>query len=1065
MPTTKTSPDWCAWLEKIKKFPETENAQIQTNDRRPHVSVTIAGREFAALIDTGAVVTLIGTAVARHLEQSGIMSVSTPTVVRLANGSCSKSDQSYRFKGSIQGRDEEFYTLYLPTLTSDVVLGIDTLERLDLVTYNVALETSRTHVAGEIVELSAVSDLTEGQKKRLGEFLKAELPLFESVSGRTELIQHEIRLKKGVTPIKQRYYPRNPAMQEVINAEVDRMLSDGVIEASTSGWSSPVVLIKKPSGKYRFCIDFRRLNDCSEKDAYPLPRISAILEKLRKARFISTLDLANGYWQVPLAAASRPLTAFTVPGRGLYQFTSMPFGLHSAGATFQRLLDKVVGPELEPRAFAYLDDLVMISETFEEHLDLLCEVLGRLRKAGLKLNVEKCQFCRTELKYLGHVVNANGIGTDPEKVKAIAEFPRPTNVKSLRSFLGLASWYRRFIDQFARLTTPLTCLLKKSTKWSWTESQEEAFLGLKQKLTTTPILACPDFGKPFVLQVDASDDGLGAALTQKKDGKENVIGYASRLLSDSERKFTVTEKECLALVWAVRKFRPYIEGYHFIAVTDHIALKWLLRLKEPTGRLARWVLELQQHDFEVQYRKGVANRVADALSRHPVGVAEDTSIETAVCPLQLDGGPDAGDGPERPSNQSDKWYEKLWDKMSVNPGMNDKYVIREGKLYRSICRQTSEGDGREQIWKMCVPKDERAVVMREVHDSPAAGHFGVKKTARKVSEQYYWPGWRRDVRKYVRNCPVCQRYKVEQTKPAGQMHFRPPGGPWHTVSADLLGPLPRSKKGNRFVVAFQDQYSKWTELAPLKDATASQVVLKFKELVLYRFGAPDVLITDNGTQFTSKIIKDMAKEWDIEFQTTAPYSPQSNPIERRNRVLKTLIAQSVKGDHQTWDANLKEIAFAVNTACHESTKCTPAMLCYGRELRLPAALRGPLFVASRRGEPPTPADIHMERMDRFRRLYDTTQKNLKAAFEQQARSYNLRRRDVRYEIGQQVLKRTHVLSSAVDAIASKLAPKFDGPFVVSKRRGYNLYVIKDVATGKTTVAHVKDLKPFHSDDK
>jgi len=470
-------------------------------------------------------------------------------------------------------------------------------------------------------------------------------------------------------------------------------------------------MIKKPSGNYRFCIDFRQLNLHTEKDAYPLPQINPILEKLKGAKFISTIDLKQGYWQVPLDEDSRPLTAFTVPGKGLYQFTVMPFGLHSAGATFQRLLDKIIGPTLEPKAFAYLDDLILISQSFSDHLALLKEVFDRLKRAGLQVNREKCQFCKTELKYLGHVVNERGIQTDPDKVAAILEFPRPTNVRTLRGFLGLASWYRRFVNNFARMSAPLTKLLRKNTRWHWGDDQEAAFNQLKQKLTSSPILACPDFSSLFTVQTDASGVGLGASLTQIQDGKEVVIAYASRLLTDNERKYTITELECLALVWADRIFRPYLEGYRFEAVTDHQALKWLMKLDSPSGRLGRWILELQQNDFQVRYRKGAYNKVADALSRNPVENTDDDS----ECALM-----ESGDASNlQRSNQDDakavedrmEWYARTKNQVKENPRTLPNYLVRDDKLYRRFRPKSDLTDGSTE-WKLCIPLELNTEVLR-----------------------------------------------------------------------------------------------------------------------------------------------------------------------------------------------------------------------------------------------------------------------------------------------------------------------------------------------------------------
>lgn len=308
----------------------------------------------------------------------------------------------------------------------------------------------------------------------------------------------------------------------------------------------------------------------------------------------------------------------------------MPFGLHSAPATFQRLLDEVIGPKLEPRAFAYLDDIIVLGNTFDDHLQNLREVFQRLRDADLRINLDKCEFCRTELKYLGHVVTSRGVKTTPDKVEAILGIPPLTNIRELRRFLGMVSWYRRFIPHFSDKTAPLTQLLQKKRKWSWGDNANEAFHVLRQQLAAAPVLTCPDFDSPFTLQTDASQDGLGAVLTQETDQGERVIAYASRTLDRAERNYSTTEKECPAVVWGIRKMRPYLEGYHFTVLTDHESLKWLQKMENPSGRLARWSLELQQYDFTVQYRKGSANVIADALSRRPEDI--NTVEAPAACP-------------------------------------------------------------------------------------------------------------------------------------------------------------------------------------------------------------------------------------------------------------------------------------------------------------------------------------------------------------------------------------------------------------------------------------------------
>lgn len=360
-------------------------------------------------------------------------------------------------------------------------------------------------------------------------------------------------------------------------------------------------------------IDFRKVNSVSEMDAYPLPQITATLDKLRGARYLTTLDLKTGYWQVPLTDDSRPITAFTVPGRGLRQFRVMPFGLHAAPATFQRLLDRVLGLELEPYVLVYLDDIIIATATFDEHLRILAEVFLRLRDARLRPNVKKCQFCRDSLKYLGHVIDHRGIRTDANKISAIQNWSAPTTLRQVRRFLGVASWYRRFVANFSTIAAPLTRLTKKQIRWTWGEEEERAFRTLKQTLVSAPVLACPDFSRRFILQTDASKQGLGAVLTQEFEDGERVIAYASRTLNQAERNYSATELECLAVVWGIRRMRDYLEGYQFTVLTDHQSLRWIQRMESPSGRLGRWKFELQQYNVDIRYRQGSANKVADAL--------------------------------------------------------------------------------------------------------------------------------------------------------------------------------------------------------------------------------------------------------------------------------------------------------------------------------------------------------------------------------------------------------------------------------------------------------------------
>nr|XP_041632108.1 uncharacterized protein LOC121502491 [Drosophila kikkawai] len=872
----------------------------------------------------------------------------------------------------------------------------------------------------------------EEQDPRIQEFLYEQLVQFEGMTGVANIAEHRITMRDD-RPIKQRYFPKNPAMQKIIDEQVDALLDQHCIEPSRSPHSAPLVLVRKKTGQWRMCVDYRQLNAKSIPDAYPLPRINHILERLRNAKYISTLDLRNGYWQIPMEAGSRACTAFTVPGRGLFQWRVMPFGLHSAPATFQRALDSVIGPDLDPYAFAYLDDIIVIGASLEEHMENLRRVFKRLRKANLRINQDKCSFFKRKLVYLGHVISDQGIHTDPEKVAAVRNLSPPTSLRELRRCLGMASWYRRFVPNFASVVQPMTNLLRKNQRWKWEQEQQKAFELLKSLLTDAPVLACPDFSVKMTLQTDASNYGLGGVLTQEIEGQERVIAYVSRKLDAAELNYSPTEKECLAIVWGIRKLRCYLEGYRFDVITDHLALKWLDQIENPTGRIARWALDLQQYQYDVHYRLGKYNVVADALSRQPLEHLQRLMPDERLC----------------------KWLKRKLADVQDDPQRFPDYVIQNGELYRHLGHRPDDQD--YIPWKLCVAAEHRARILQECHDALTAGHFGTRKTILRISQKYYWPGMFRDVKQYVRQCALCQKYKAEQKAQAGRMLTRQVDEPFGIVCADFVGPLPRSKAGNTMLLVFFDSFTKWVELVPLRKATTTTLIQAFRERIIGRFGAPKKLVCDNGTQFTSKAFRGFLREMGVELQYTAPYCPRENPTERANRTVKTMISQYVGSDQSTWDQLIPELSLAINTSISETTGYSPAFLLQAREPRLPGSWYDQVTPGAGVA-PETPAD----RAGRLKEIFQIVQTNIQKASRDQGRQYDLRRRAWRPTIGSLVLVRQHHLSKAVDGFAAKLAPKFDGPYKVVALPSPNIARIRLPGKRKGRLANIADLKEFHS---
>lgn len=465
----------------------------------------------------------------------------------------------------------------------------------------------------EVPTFPAVDHLTTKQQiefqKRVPEGLFSDKP------GKTKLLQHNISLLK-TEPIRQTHCRVPARLVPALKNEVKVMLDLGIIEPSRSEWCSPVVLVPKKDGTLRFCVDFSKLNAVSAFDPYPMPRVDELIERLGKAKYLTTLDLCKGYWQVPLTESAKELTAFRVPS-GLSHFRFMPFGLHGAAATFQRLVDQVLRG-MDSFAAAYIDDIVIFSATWEEHFGHLAEVFDRVKRAGLVVNAKKCQIAKPEVTYLGYVLGGGSIRPQVDKVQAILSCVPPTTKKSVRSFLGLSGWYRRFVPNFASRAAVLTDLTRKSSpiRVKWTPECEQAFQDLKFCLCKSPVLQSPDFDLPFVVQTDASEIGLGAVLLQGEGPDRHPVQYISRKLFPREANYSTIEKEALAIKWALDTLKYYLIGKDFVLETDHRALQWLDKMRDSNARITRWYLSLQPFKFKVQYRSGKQNVIADFLSRH-----------------------------------------------------------------------------------------------------------------------------------------------------------------------------------------------------------------------------------------------------------------------------------------------------------------------------------------------------------------------------------------------------------------------------------------------------------------
>jgi hypothetical protein len=885
------------------------------------------------------------------------------------------------------------------------------------------------------VHLSDFNSLTETEKVDARGVIKQ----FEDIAaenmglGRTNLITHNIETGNAI-PIKQRQYRMSAERMKELNRQLDEMLRDDVVEPSTSPWCSPVTLAPKADGSLRFCLDSRKLNEVSKHDSYPLPYIAHILDSLKEARYLTSIDLKSAFHQIPLHPSSKEKTAFAVQGRGLFQYKVMSFGLTSAPATQQRLMDRLFGPEFEGKVWCYLDDLICVSPTFEDHLALLRTVVDRFRHANLTINLSKSNFFRSQLKYLGYIVDKHGLRTDPDKVSAINNFPVPTCRKDVKRFLGTASYYRRFIKNFSSIAGPLNALAstrKNAPPFEWSAEANKAFEDLKHSLTSAPVLACPNFDQPFSIHTDASDYGIGGTLTQALEGEEHPIAYCSRALTPCERNYSATEREALGVVFVVEHFRPYLEGSkRFKIYTDHASLKWFLNLKNPSGRLERWGCRLSPYNFTIEHRRGVDNVVPDALSRAvPVSTIDPT--------------------------YTDEWYCDIYRRCRDKPSSCPNFQIINDRLFR-YTKSTSSLRS-DYSWKEVVPRDCVEAVLAANHSDPMAAHLGTTKTYQRLKLRYFWPGMYRDTVKYISACDTCSAYKIPNMKTPGLMgSARICSRPFQSISIDLVGPLPMSRLQNTYLLVVVCYFTKYCLLFPLRRATGKVIAQRMEDHVFLVHGIPQTIISDNGSQFCGKDLLSLFEKYQVPNVNLGPvYCPQVNPVERQNRTIMSSVSSLVGSDHRAWDVNIHKIQFAINTSVSAATKYSPFFLIHGREAIADGSIYrdfedlDEIIFSSRK-------DLY-ENLGELKQIFTDVREELQKAHQTNAKHYNLRRRDLELEIGDIVWKRTYKQSDASKYFAAKLAPKYEKCRVV-RMLSKLVYELED-ENGKTIGKwHIKDIK-------
>ena len=829
-------------------------------------------------------------------------------------------------------------------------------------------------------------------------------------------VDHKIELIPGAVPQSRPIIRLSTKELEELKKQLEELVAAGFIQPSKSPFGAPILFVKKKDGTMRMCVDYRALNNITIKNSYPLPLVDELFDRLQGAKYFSKLDLRSGYHQIRIDAQDVPKTAFRTR-YGHFEFLVLPFGLTNAPGTFMHLMHETFREYLDDFVLVFLDDILIFSKTLEEHERHIKAVLDKLRASKLYAKESKCEFFKTEVEFLGHMVGRDGVRMMDDKVKAISEWPIPTKVGDIRAFLGTAGYYRKFIRDFSSIAAPLTELTKDAVKFEWTSKQQSAFTRLKLALQEAPVLALPDPKLPFVVHVDASGFATGAVLQQDQGKGLQPIAYLSKKMLDAETRYPVHEQELLGIIVALKSWRHHLMGAKFTItiMSDHKSLTQFKTQPLLSGRQARWQYVLANYDFNIEYIEGSKNVVADGLSRRPDHISSVALPHriSAVTALLAD---------IHQSYIDDPVYRSELKKRRVR---SDPLQVKGGYLYYN-------GD------RLYLPNDLelRTRILQECHDAPTGGHFGKDKTIEQVKRRFYWPGMDAFIMKYVTSCDACQRNKPSQQSPMGPMMPLPiPTRPWQWVSLDLITQLPRSRSGHDAIVVFVDKLTKMVHyVATTTNVTAPQLATLFIREVVRLHGVPEAILSDRDTRFTAHFWRAFWTQLGTTLTMSTAYHPQTDgQTERANRTLEEMLRSRVNFAQSDWDEHLAAAELAANNAQQASTGFSPFYLNYGQEVQLPldhavAALR------------PSNNPAAAERIRRLNADLTRARKHIEQAQKRQAHYADQHRRPVTFQVGDQVLLSTeHLKLIGSDKRTPKLTYKYLGPFKIKRVVNNNAY--------------------------
>ncbi|GAU45290.1 hypothetical protein TSUD_327480 [Trifolium subterraneum] len=1014
--------------------------------KSPECTCFIHDTPLIVIIDTGATHSFISMDCMKRLnipvyEMSGCMNIETPAsgsvVTRLVCRNCPVS---------VFGRHFDMDLVCIPLSGIDVILGMNWLV-FNQVHINCCEKTvifpksegSLSLMKGEELKES-LNDHGElfmvfGSLKLEGGIKLEELPVVSEFSDvfpedisdlpPEREVEFGIDLVPGTSPISMAPYRMSASELHELKKQLEELLEKKFIRPSVSPWGAPVLLVKKKEGSMRLCIDYRQLNKATIKNKYPLPRIDDLMDQLVGACVFSKIDLRSGYHQIRVKTEDIPKTAFRTR-YGHYEYTVMPFGVTNAPGVFMEYMNRIFHSFLDKFVVVFIDDILVYSKSEEEHKEHLRIVLQVLKEKKLYAKLSKCEFWLEEVSFLGHVISSGGIAVDPAKVDAVTKWGTPASVSEIRSFLGLAGYYRRFIEGFSKMALPLTLLTRKDQAFVWDEKCEKSFQELKEKLTTAPVLILPDAKESFVVYCDASKLGLGGVLMQK--GK--VVAYASRQLKVHERNYPTHDLELAAVVFTLKVWRHYLYGSRFEVFSDHKSLKYLFDQKELNMRQRRWLEFLKDYDFELSYHPGKANVVADALSRKSLHMSSLMLTNPFLEKVR----------------ECQKEDEKLMKKVAlVIEGQENDFKMDKNGVVRFRGR-------------VCVPDvpELKRMILDEGHKSGLSIHPGLVKMYQDLKKLFWWPRMHKEIAEYVYACLVCQKSKIEHQKPSGLLQpLFIPEWKWDSIAMDFVGGLPKTAKGNGVIWVVVDRLTKSAHFIAIKIGTLVPKLAEiYVEQIIRLHGIPSSIVSDRDPKFTYRFWESLQEALGTKLKLSSAYHPQTDgQSERTIQSLEDLLRACVLEQGESWDSCLPLIEFTYNNSFHSSIGMAPFEALYGRKCRTPLCWyeSGETVVLG--------PDIVQETTEKIRMIRE----KMKASQSRQKSYHDKRRKDVEFQEGDHVFLRVTSTTGVGRALKSKkLTSKFIGSYQISERIGKVAYRIALPITLSNLhdVFHVSQLKKY-----